>query len=87
MNKRFLTACAGCLGLSLCLSVMPLAAKTPEHFTAISGTEKPAKSKKIKTPKIPHDKSASENSVQRDKRLWRECRGRPNAGACEGYAN
>jgi hypothetical protein len=34
-----------------------------------------------------HVKSSSEESAtQRDKRLMRECRGRPNAGACLGYA-
>lgn len=33
-----------------------------------------------------HVKSSSEESAtQRDKRLKRECRGRPNAGACLGY--
>jgi hypothetical protein len=84
MSQRFVSACVGSLGLSLCLSVMPLAAK---DFTATSGTEKITQPKKVKAPKIPRDKSASENSAQRDKRLLRECRGRPNAGACEGYAN
>lgn len=28
----------------------------------------------------------TETPAQRDKRLLRECRGRPNAGACLGYA-
>ena len=28
----------------------------------------------------------AETTVQREKRLLRECRGRPNAGACRGYA-
>lgn len=28
-----------------------------------------------------------ETTAQREKRLLRECRGRPNAGACLGYAN
>jgi hypothetical protein len=84
MRKRWVSACVGGLGLSLCLSVMPLAAK---DFTATSGTEKITKPKKVKAPKMPHDRSGSENSAQRDKRLLRECRGRPNAGACEGYAN
>lgn len=30
--------------------------------------------------------SSEESATQRDKRLKRECRGRPNAGACLGYA-
>lgn len=86
MSKRFVLACVGCIGLSLCLSAMPLAAKAASDFTATSGTEKITQPKKVKAPKMPRDKSASQNSAQRDKRLLRECRGRPNAGACEGYA-
>lgn len=28
---------------------------------------------------------AEESSAERDRRLYRECAGRPNAGACLGY--
>ena len=31
-------------------------------------------------------KGSTETTAQREKRLLRECRGRPNAGACLGYA-
>ncbi len=31
--------------------------------------------------------SGDRNQTERDKRLKRECKGRPNAGACLGYAN
>ncbi len=61
-----------------------------DTFTATTGAEQPAKGKKAKAgkaPKMPKDKSGSENRAERDKRLLRECKGRPNAGACEGYAN
>lgn len=61
-----------------------------ETFTATTGTEKPAKGKKPKAgkaPKPPSDKGSAEGRAERDKRLLRECRGRPNAGACEGYAS
>ena len=38
-------------------------------------------------PRIVHLPSPSEEShAQRDRRLARECRGLPNAGACLGYA-
>jgi hypothetical protein len=87
MRKRLVSACVGGLVLSLCLCVMPLAAKTASDFTATSGASTIIKPKKLQAPKMPRDKSGSENSAQRDKRLLRECRGRPNAGACEGYAN
>ena len=46
---------------------------------------KPAKAGKA--PKMPSEKGSAEGRVDRDKRLLRECRGRPNAGACEGYAS
>ena len=37
--------------------------------------------------KPPVDRGPAETRAERDKRLQRECRGKPNAGACEGYAN
>jgi hypothetical protein len=40
-----------------------------------------------KTPKQAIDKGPAETRAERDKRLARECKGRPNAGACEGYGN
>lgn len=61
-----------------------------ETFTATTGADKPAKAKKgkpAKAPKAPTDKGSAEGKAERDKRLLRECRGRPNAGACEGYAS
>ena len=41
--------------------------------------------KKAKKPKP--DKGNGETQPERDRRLLRECQGRPNAGACEGYAS
>lgn len=35
----------------------------------------------------PVDKGPAETRQERDKRLQRECRGKPNAGACEGYSS
>ena len=61
-----------------------------ETFTATTGADKPAKTKKpkqAKAPKPPTDKGSGENKGERDKRMLRECKGRPNAGACEGYAS
>lgn len=73
------------LGLGL-LSASPCT-WTAESFTAISGSEKPVKAKKPKSAKPPTDKGTGENKAERDKRLLRECRGKANAGACEGYAS
>jgi hypothetical protein len=57
--------------------------------TSSSGTSKAKKPKKTKAKKgngvTFHDGSA-ESRGDRDKRLMRECKGRPNSGACEGYA-
>ena len=36
--------------------------------------------------KVTHQRSPSEESrSERDRRMYRECQGRPNAGACLGY--
>jgi hypothetical protein len=85
--------------LSLCMGAVPLALQATANFTAISSAEKasnveptsqpapPKKTKKAKAPKPPVNPSTGENKSERDKRLLRECRGKPNAGACEGYAS
>ena len=44
-----------------------------------------SKSSRGRTRKPPVDKGPAESRAERDKRLQRECRGKPNAGACEGY--
>ena len=42
--------------------------------------------KKKGSVKIKHQRSTSEESTaERDRRLYRECKGRPNAGACLGF--
>jgi len=38
-----------------------------------------------RAPRQPIDRGPAETRAERDKRLARECKGRPNAGACEGY--
>ena len=37
-------------------------------------------------PPVAQRSSSEETPAERDRRLSRECRGRPNAGACLGYA-
>ena len=41
---------------------------------------------RARTRRPPVDKGPAETRAERDKRLLRECQGKPNAGACEGYA-
>jgi hypothetical protein len=79
-----------CMALSVGLWMAPAQALAVDSFTALTGAEKnakPPKPKKSKAPKVKGDKGSAESKSERDKRLLRECRGRPNAGACEGYAS
>jgi hypothetical protein len=51
--------------------------------------KKPKKEKKTKGKKgggVTFYEGSGETRAERDKRLSRECRGRPNSGLCEGYA-
>jgi hypothetical protein len=48
--------------------------------------KKPKKEKAAKPPKVTPSGS-EESRAERDLRLQRECKGRPNAGACLGYAS
>ena len=80
------------VGTALALGLLSAAveSRSMETFTATTGAEKSAKGKKNKTtqgPKPATDHGSAEGKNMRDKRLLRECRGRPNAGACEGYAS
>ena len=62
-------------------------------------TAAPKKKKKKKSPgqvaaaggakpvgKTTFSRGSEESTAERDRRLYRECQGRPNAGACAGYA-
>jgi Mor family transcriptional regulator len=54
-----------------------------------SKAKKPKKEKKAKAKKgggVSFYEGSGETRAERDKRLMRECKGRPNAGLCEGYA-
>jgi hypothetical protein len=65
---------------------------TPYSFSAqASGTKEGSKAKKPKKHKakkggVTFNDGSAESRGERDKRLMRECKGRPNSGACEGYA-
>jgi hypothetical protein len=52
------------------------------HSNAAFATEAVKRAKRHKP-----DKGNGETIPERDRRLMRECKGRPNAGACEGYAH
>jgi hypothetical protein len=88
MKTRHLASTLVSVGMGLGLLAAAPASGTTDNFTAVTATDKPAKKpKQAKAPKPPTDKGSAESKAERDKRLMRECRGRPNAGACEGYAH
>jgi hypothetical protein len=57
----------------------PAAASTPHKI-------KTSKAKNQST-KVKFDKGSAETTAERNRRLQRECKGRPNAGACLGYGS
>ena len=69
------------LGLLLicCLGAAPEA-----HAKKKSGSK--AKGRTATTSMAVQRSSSEESRSERERRLKRECRGRPNAGACLGYA-
>lgn len=75
-----------------------LAVAQPAVAAQDAGAGKPAKTTKHKhkekekgsakaAGKVRFDKGSGETATERDRRLQRECKGRPNAGACLGYAS
>jgi hypothetical protein len=83
--------------IALCAEAMPAnGGFSSQIFSAqATGTQssgkakKPKKERKAKGKKgggVTFYEGSGETRAERDKRLLRECRGRPNAGLCEGYA-
>lgn len=91
--RQPLSLCAAATGLLLLvlLTCNPAhaARSTKSSATDTSVPDNKAKRQK-RNPglKIQHSQNHSEETpAQRDKRLYRECRGLPNSGACAGYAH
>ncbi len=61
-------------------------ASTNTAAASDNGAIQPPAPKKKKSSKPKIYKGSGESTAERDRRLYRECKGRPNAGACEGYA-
>lgn len=70
-----------CLALLVAGSLATAAQAAPSGDTARAAK---AKSRTVKSAK--YDRGWGETVSERERRLYRECQGRPNAGACEGYA-
>ena len=77
-----LLACA--LLLSLLSGLLPAAhPKSPDRKAAAE--ERAPKKKSNKLTIKPSRNNSEETRTERDRRLMRECKGKPNAGACLGY--
>ena len=79
MTKTLALVCA------LAVTAAWLPAQGNESSNASTRTA--AAPRKLKTPRPPVNTGYGESRKERDQRLLRECKGRPNAGACEGYAS
>ena len=75
------------VGIALSLAANPGAALAKRPASDKSTVaEKPAKKKGVS--KVTHQRSSSEETAaERDRRMYRECKGMHNAGACRGYTH
>ncbi len=78
------------LGAAVILSVACMAdiahavtKKTREAQSSAASAPKKSRSVKIKQ----QQNHSGETTAERDRRLYRECKGMPNAGACLGYTS
>ena len=72
---------------TIALSALAFPATTQAKSSAVdknASTSTPAKKKGVS--KVTYQRSASEETrSERDRRMYRECKGMHNAGACKGY--
>ncbi len=81
-SLRRLSAIGLALMLGLGAGVCGATARTHQTTQATKGgeTRQPTRVRILPSP-------SQESASQRERRLRQECRGRPNAGACLGYAS
>lgn len=81
--------CLAAAAAMAALAAMPRPAYAADAPGAADGAAAPAKARKKpgrKGVKIINSRNHSgETAAERDRRLYRECKGLPNAGACRGY--
>ena len=72
-------------GLALFLMTVPMAAQARNTFDSkTASTTGSTKTKGVR--KVTYQRSSSEETrSERDRRMYRECKGMHNAGACRGY--
>ncbi len=78
------------ISCAIALAAVPITALTSSSAIAKEATaKKPKKEKKAKAKKgggVTFHEGSGETRAERERRLMRECRGRPNSGLCEGFA-
>lgn len=72
------------LAMALLAAGNALAAKKPK---AAKDTDAPAAARRAPGKVTFHKAPSDESPAERARRLTRECQGRPNAGACLGFAS
>ena len=84
--RPLLSATPHPLAWTLCL-MLSISLGSPGTALAKRKSSAKATTASPKQTKVKHQRSSSEESTaERDRRLYRECKGLPNAGACLGYA-
>ena len=83
LQKYLHTVCACAVALCLVSASNTTLARNPTgHKSAATDTA----AKKKGVSKVTYQRSSSEESrAERDRRMYRECKGMHNAGACRGY--
>lgn len=88
LPHRLLASALLCASFALCLigTSAPAHAARKKTTQSASATAAAAPANKKGSTKVTHQRSPSqESTAERDRRMYRECWGRPNAGACLGY--
>ncbi len=78
---RVLVFLCALMALALIAAPADAAERKKKKKTPATGQAAPKQSGKVK-----FYKGSEETVSERERRLYRECQGRPNAGACAGYA-
>ena len=74
-----------CIGIGFTSALLLAATPQAQAASKATSTSSPPKKKSgAGKTKVPENNSG-ESQSERDKRLYRECQGLPNAGACAGY--
>lgn len=82
--SRSILHIVGACTVALCLTAAPSATLAKKSTGKSAATDTAAKKKGVS--KVTYQRSSSEESrAERDRRMYRECKGMHNAGACRGY--